>query len=228
MLQPALVVAVDGPSGSGKSSTSRAVAQRLGAAYLDTGSMYRALTIWCDGQGIAPDQAEAVRQAAADLPMVINTDPRGFRVELDGRDITSQLHTPQVSAIVSGYAAIRPARDELSARMRQIIADRGRIVVEGRDITTVVAPDADVRILLQADPQRRIARRVRQLKGAADEQTVTDQVVGRDALDATSSDFEKPAPGVTLIDSSELDLGQVIDLVISLVPQQLRTPVAQG
>ena len=222
VLRPDLVVAVDGPSGSGKSSTSRAVAERLGAAYLDTGSIYRALATWCASRSIGPDDTERVAHAARELPIEIDTDPAGFRVCLDGRDVTAELHTPEVSGIVSGYAAIRPARDALTEMMRAIIADRGRIVVEGRDITTVVAPDADVRVLLQADPQRRIARRVRQLNGAADEDTVTSQVIGRDAADAASSEFETPAEGVTLIDSSELDLNAVIELVVNLVPRPLR------
>ena len=222
VLRPDLVIAVDGPSGSGKSSTSRAVAERLGAAYLDTGSMYRALATWCASHGIGPDDTEKVAHAARELPIEIDTDPAGFRVRVDGRDVTAELHTPEVSGIVSGYAAIRPARDALTEMMRAIIADRGRIVVEGRDITTVVAPDADVRVLLQADPQRRIARRVRQLNGAADEDTVTSQVIGRDAADAASSEFETPAEGVTLIDSSELDLTAVIELVVNLVPRPLR------
>lgn len=225
VLQPALVIAVDGPSGSGKSSTSRAVAAQLGADYLDTGAMYRALAIWCDQQGIAAEQADQVRQEAAEFPLVVDTNPDDFRVELAGTDITSELHSPRVSGMVSGYAAIRPARNELTAQMRQIIADRGRIVVEGRDITTVVAPDADVRVLLQADPQRRIARRVQQLNGAADQQTVTQQVIGRDALDSTSSQFETPAPGVTLIDSTDLDLETVIERVIALVPHPLIKPI---
>lgn len=220
--RPELVIAVDGPSGSGKSSTSRAVARRLGAAYLDTGSMYRALATWCASRGVGPDDTATVVRAARELPIQIDTDPAGFRVCLDGRDVTAELHTPEVSGIVSGYAAIRPARDALTEMMRAIIADRGRIVVEGRDITTVVAPDADVRVLLQADPRRRIERRVRQLNGAADEDTVTMQVVGRDAADAASSEFESPAEGVTLIDSSELDLAAVIELVIDLVPDSLR------
>ena len=222
VLRPDLVIAVDGPSGSGKSSTSRAVAERLGAAYLDTGSIYRALATWCASRGIGPDDTEKVAHAARELPIEIDTDPAGFRVRVDGRDVTAELHTPEVSGIVSGYAAIRPARDALTEMMRAIIADRGRIVVEGRDITTVVAPDADVRVLLQADPQRRIARRVRQLNGAADEDTVTSQVIGRDAADAASSEFETPAEGVTLIDSSKLDLAAVIELVVNLVPRSLR------
>lgn len=220
--RPALVIAVDGPSGSGKSSTSRGVAQRLGADYLDTGSMYRALALWCQSRQIPADHTEAVVSAAKALPLQVETDPAYFRVRLDGRDVTAQLHTPQISGIVSGYAAIRAVRNELTERMRAIIADRRRIVVEGRDITTVVAPDADVRVLLQADPERRIARRVRQLNGTADEQTVTRQVVGRDAADAASSEFETPAEGVTLIDSSRINLNTVIGMVIDLVPQPLR------
>lgn len=223
--QPALVIAVDGPSGSGKSSTSRAVAIRLRCAYLDTGSIYRALAVWCASHRIGPDDEAAVVRAAQKLPVRIDTDPSDFRVELDDTDVTNSLHRPEVSAIVSGYAAIRPARDVLTERMRRIIIERGRIVVEGRDITTVVAPDADVRVLLQADPQRRIARRVRQLEGAANQETVTEQVIGRDAADSTSSDFQTPAQGVHLIDSTELDLDQVVERVIALVPASLRTPI---
>lgn len=224
VLKPALVVAVDGPSGSGKSSTSRTVAERLGCAYLDTGSMYRALALWCVERQISADDPAAVTREASGFPLELDTDPSAFRVRLAGEDVTARLHTPEVSGMVSGFAAIRSARNELSDRMRAIIADRGRIVVEGRDITTVVAPDAHVRVLLQADPQRRIARRLKQLDGAADEATVTDQVVGRDAKDSTSSNFDEPAPGVTLIDSSDLDFDQVVERVIELVPHPLRSP----
>lgn len=227
VLQPALVIAIDGPSGSGKSSTSRAVAQRLGCAYLDTGSMYRALASWCASHQISPHDPDAVTRVAEQLPIKLDTDPAGFRVELDGEDVTAALHTPEISGIVSGYAAIRPARNVLTDLMRQIIIERGRIVVEGRDITTVVAPDADLRVLLQADPQKRIARRMQQLDGAASNTTVTTQVIGRDAADSASSDFETPAPGVHLIDSSELNLEQVVDAVIDLVPARLREPEAR-
>ena len=211
-----LVIAIDGPSGSGKSSTSRGVARRLDAAYLDTGSMYRALAIWCRDHQIDASDEDAVTRAAAELPMEIVTDPADFRVLLAGKDVTAELHTPEVSGIVSPYAKVRPARNVLSDQMREIIADRGRIVVEGRDITTVVAPDADLRVLLQADPAKRIARRERQLAGAADHDTVTAQVLGRDEIDSISSKFDAPADGVVLIDSSELDLHQVIDLIVGL------------
>ncbi len=112
-----LVIAVDGPSGSGKSSTSRAVAERLGAAYLDTGSIYRALATWCASRSIGPDDTERVAHAARELPIEIDTDPAGFRVRLDGRDVTARVaYVPEVSGMVSGYAAIRDARDALNAR----------------------------------------------------------------------------------------------------------------
>ena len=172
----------------------------------------------------APPAAPARRAPppAATLPLGINTDPADFGVRLAGSDVTAQLHTPQVSGIVSGYARIAEARGWLIARMRQIIAERGRIVVEGRDITTVVAPDAQVRVLLKADATARIARRTAQLNGAADRVTVTDQVIGRDRVDALTSDFEHPAHGVVVIDSTDLSLAQVVERIAGLVPAPLR------
>ncbi|GAA2184244.1 hypothetical protein GCM10009785_31350 [Brooklawnia cerclae] len=226
VLQPRLVIAIDGPSGSGKSSTSRAVASRLGCEYLDTGSMYRALALWCTHRGIASDDPVAVARAARDLPIKVRTDPASFRVELGANDVTEQLHAPEVSGIVSGYAGVLPAREALIVRMRRIIEDCGRIVVEGRDITTVVAPGADVRVLLQADPEQRIHRREAQLDGAADHETVAEQVVGRDAADSATTRFETPADeGVHLIDSTDLTLDEVIDRVVALVPHELVVPV---
>lgn len=220
--EPSLVIAIDGPSGSGKSSTARALASALCMDYLDTGSMYRALAVWCTRQGIPAADAGRVAAAAATLPLGINTDPADFGVRLAGSDVTAQLHTPQVSGIVSGYARIAEARGWLIARMRQIIAERGRIVVEGRDITTVVAPDAQVRVLLKADATARIARRTAQLNGAADRVTVTDQVIGRDRVDALTSDFEHPAHGVVVVDSTDLSLAQVVERIAGLVPAPLR------
>ena len=222
--EPKLVIAIDGPSGAGKSSTSHLVAERLGCAYLDTGSMYRALAVWCSDRGIDAADAQAVIDAAHDLPMTVSPSSTDFAIALDGDDVTARLHLPEVSGMVSGYAGIREARNALNEKMREIIAQAGRIVAEGRDITTVVAPDADLRILLQADAARRIARREAELNGAADTTTVTEQVVGRDAKDAASSQFETPAPGVVLIDSTELTLEEVVEKVIDLVPEQLRWP----
>lgn len=218
-----LVIAIDGPSGSGKSSTSKCVALKLGARYLNTGYMYRALAKWCDDNGIHPDNASGVTDAASRLPMTITTDPQHEQVLLDGVDVTNELHSPHVSSIVSGYSNIRAARDILTDRMRRVIADTERIVVEGRDITTVVAPDADVRILLQADVQARMNRRSRQLGGQISDEDLREQIVERDASDSQSSQFEQAADGVWVIDSTLMDLDEVTQAVISLVPDALRS-----
>lgn len=221
---PKLVIAMDGPSGSGKSSTSRLVASELGCAYLNTGAMYRALAQWCHSHDIEPTQHSAVIDAAQRMPMRIVTDPNQDRVFLADEDVTEQLHSPEVSGIVSGYANIRPARDILTAMMRDVIEQEGRIVVEGRDITTVVAPDADVKVLLQADLEARVARRDKQFAGALGSHELHQQVAGRDKLDAKSSQFQQATDGVVLIDSTFLDLDQVVEAVISLVPAGLRDP----
>lgn len=215
-----LVIAVDGPSGSGKSSTSRAVAQRLGLAYLDTGSMYRAITCAVVNRGLDP---AADPQAVIDLVrgghLELSTVPGIERVVIDGDDVTAQIREPATSAHVSSVATIQPVRDLLIDRMRAIVAECGhRIVVEGRDITTVVCPDAQLRVLLVADPAARVARRSAELKGSVGMDQVTDQVIRRDHDDAAVSSFQAPAPGVEVIDSTFLTLHQVVDTVISLVP----------
>jgi len=213
-----LVIAIDGPSGVGKSSKSRAVAERLRLGCLDTGSMYRAIALGCMAGGIIGD-AEAVIGFTQRAQLVMGTDPAGTTVALNGVDITSDVHSPDVSAQVSKVATIQTVRDILSAQMRAIVAREGRIVVEGRDITTVVCPDADVRVLLVADPAARMARRNAQMGGVLDAGALVDQVVSRDKADATMSAFETPAPGVSLIDSTDLTLEQVVDAVVALVPE---------
>lgn len=215
-----LVIAIDGPSGSGKSSTSTAVARRLGLACLDTGSMYRAVSCAVANRGIDPaadPQAviDLVRQARWELSTVPGVD----RVVIDGQDVTDQIREPATSARVSAVATIQPVRDLLSDRMRRIVAEHGhRIVVEGRDITTAVCPDAQLRVLLVADPAVRVARRRAELDASVDPSQVSDQVIRRDRDDSTVSSFQAPAPGVTVIDSTALTLDQVVDTVVSLVP----------
>ncbi|GAE69200.1 cytidylate kinase [Cutibacterium acnes JCM 18909] len=159
-----LVIAIDGPSGSGKSSTSRGVANRLGLARLDTGSMYRAVACRVAHLGIDPttNPRDAIKVAQS-CHLEIDTSAIDDRVVIDGEDVTKEIRDPQTSAKVSAVATIQPVRDALTARMRQVAADRGRIVMEGRDITTVVCPDAQVRVLLVADPAIRVARRQAEL-----------------------------------------------------------------
>ncbi|WCC80892.1 (d)CMP kinase [Cutibacterium equinum] len=218
-----LVIAIDGPSGSGKSSTSRGVAARLDLAHLDTGSMYRAVACRLAHLGIDPktnplDTIEVARTCRLEIDTSADHD----LVLVDGEDVTEEIRLPETSAKVSAVATIQPVRDALTARMRQIAAERGRIVMEGRDITTVVCPDAQVRVLLVADPAVRIARRQAELGENVDMAQVIDSIVRRDRDDSTVSTFEEPADGVAVVDSTHLNLAQVIDAVIDLVPQSLR------
>lgn len=218
MTSTSLLIAIDGPSGSGKSSTSRGVAQRLGLAYLDTGSMYRAAAwAWRDS-GIEPGDAEAVSGFVQNLRLEVGTDPARPTIGVNGTDVTEAIREPGISSVVSSVATNLGVRKALTDQMRRLIDASGRrMVVEGRDITTVVAPDADVRVLIVADPAVRIARRQAELTGVSTDQ-VTDQIVRRDRDDSTVSQFEQPAEGVTLIDSTHDDLDTVIQRVVDLVP----------
>ncbi len=219
----ALVIAVDGPSGSGKSSVSREVARRLGLAYLDTGAMYRALAWWCLDRGVDLRDADATAAAGAVLPLVIAMDPGDPRVEVDGADVSEQIRTTAVSEQVSLVATNLAVREQMRRRQRELIdADPAGTVAEGRDITTVVAPDAAVRVLLTATERTRLERRAIELHGHADDQAIAathDQVVRRDRDDSTVSRFVSAADGVVTIDSSALDFGQVVDAVLALVEQ---------
>ncbi|MFZ2261193.1 cytidylate kinase [Luteococcus japonicus] len=214
-----LLIAIDGPSGSGKSSTSRGVAQRLGLAYLDTGSLYRAAAICFLESGLDVAQTEQIAALVTSAAITPGTDPLHPSTMLDGRDVTAEIREPRVSEKVSVVATNLAVREWLNEQFRTIIAaaDR-RIVVEGRDITTVVAPDADLRVLLVADPAARIARRQAELGGSVNADQVTDQVVRRDRDDATVSQFEEPAEGVELVDSTHMGLDEVIETICGMVP----------
>ena len=219
-----LVIAIDGPSGSGKSSVSRAVAQRLGLAYLDTGAMYRALTWWCAQQGVDLGDQDGVTRACRDLPLQMGTDPRCPSVRVGGVSIDAAIRETTISESVSRVATNLGVRAEMRSRQRALIAQSvkstGGVVAEGRDITTVVAPDADVRILLSANQGARLARRAKELHGGADDAAVhatRDQIVRRDKDDSTVSEFMQAAPGVTLVDNSDLDFQQSLEAVLALV-----------
>jgi cytidylate kinase len=216
-----LVVAVDGPSGSGKSSVSREVARRLGLRYLDTGAMYRALTWWVLAQGVDPADQQAVARLARELPLEIGTSTESSLLTVDGQDLTAAVREPRISAAVSAIATNLEVRAELIRRQRGLIAaEEGGIVVEGRDITTVVAPDADARVLLTATEQARLARRALEVHGRDDDEAIAatrDHVVRRDAQDATVADFLEAGLGVTVIDSSELSFEETVDAVLDIV-----------
>lgn len=214
-----VVVAVDGPAGSGKSSVSRAAAARLGFDFLDTGAAYRALTWRALEEGVDPGDADAVIALVPDLGYSTEATAFGTLVRVGDTDVTAAIREPRITAVVSDIARIPEVRVALNRMFRDMIdAARGTgIVVEGRDITTVVAPDADVRILLTADEEVRIARRSAEL--APDQASTAEQLRDRDRKDAAVVDFLTAAPGVTTLDSTELDFEQTVQAVLDLVEE---------
>ncbi len=217
-----LVVAIDGPSGSGKSSVSKEVARRLHLAYLDTGAMYRALTWFCVTNGVDLSDAAAVEQSSRDLVLELSTTPQEDFVRVDGTDVTDAIREPAISAAVSAVATTLGARTELIRRQRELIErHHRRMVVEGRDITTVVAPGAEVRMLLTASEEARLRRRGIQLGGTQNAEQLAAQVTQRDAKDSTVVNFTQAADGVVTLDSSELDFAETVDAALVIVAKVL-------
>lgn len=220
-----LVIAIDGPSGSGKSSTAKGVARTLGLAYLDTGAMYRAVTVAYLDSGVDPSDTDRLIDVVVDADLQISTDPDDQWIRIDGRDVTDEIREQRVSSSVSAVAIIPECRANLVARQRAIIeAAPTGIVAEGRDITTVVAPDAPVRLLLSADPAIRMARRKLDHGGVIDDEALRDQILRRDADDSALVNFTTAADGVTALDGSFLTLQQTIDAVVSLARQAQPEP----
>lgn len=222
------VVAIDGPSGSGKSTVARAVATDLGVGYLDTGAMYRALTWWCLAHGVSLADRSAVATAAETLDLAVGTDPAAPWVRVSGRDISELIRETRISAAVSEVATNLDVRATMRRRQRAIIADcaerTGGCVVEGRDITTVVAPDADVRVLLTASEDARLARRTLELHGGTDADSLAatrDQIVRRDRDDSTVSQFITASDGVVTVDTSQLDLADSVAAVLAVVHEHV-------
>jgi cytidylate kinase len=218
------VVAIDGPSGSGKSSVSKQVARTLGYGFLDTGAMYRALTWWCLEQTVDLDDQAAVTAAAERFPLSIGTDPDAPTVEVGGVDVAAAIRETRISTQVSKVAAVVPVREILRLLQRRIISEAGRreggVVAEGRDITTVVAPDAPVRILLTASEEARLARRSKELHGDDHAHSVAatrSQIVDRDKADSAVSEFTVAADGVTTVDTSDLDFDGSVAAVLQVV-----------
>jgi cytidylate kinase len=227
-----LVVAVDGPSGSGKSSVSRAVAGQLGLRYLDTGAMYRALTWWLLDRGVDVHDADAVA-GASDLPQLVpGTDPAHESITIDGIDVAGPIRTDQVTAAVSAVSAVPAVRARMAALQRTLIGDGG-IVVEGRDIGTVVAPDAGVKVFLTASERARAQRRAAEHSAAdpSDDGGAVDatekSMRRRDALDSSRQVSPlRQADDAVVIDATDLTLQQVVDAVASLVRDRAAAPAS--
>lgn len=211
-------IAIDGPAGSGKSSVSKAIARRLGFGYLDTGSAYRALAWHVLDKGADTADVTAVLAAASDFPLHLSLDPDRRDVHVGDVDVTEAIREPRVSGAVSGVARVAEVRAQVNELFRALVADApyDAVVVEGRDITTVVAPDAPVRILLTAAPEVRAARRAGELAGE-NADAVAAALHKRDASDSAVVDFLNAAEGVEVVDSTELDFSQTIDAVLAVI-----------
>ncbi|WP_351233019.1 (d)CMP kinase [Streptomyces sp. NPDC002133] len=219
-----VIVAIDGPSGTGKSSTSKAVAAELGLSYLDTGAQYRAITWWMISNGVDVADPLAIASAAAKPVIVSGTDPSAPTITVDGLDASGPIRTQEVTSKVSAVSAVPEVRARITELQRSIAAaaEKG-IVVEGRDIGTTVLPDADLKFFLTASPEARAARRSGELKGkdAADVAATREALVKRDHADSNrkTSPLAKAADAVE-VDTTDLTLAQVIECVVALVEEK--------
>lgn len=215
------VVAVDGPSGSGKSTVSRLLASALEAEYLDTGAMYRALTWAVLQAGVDPADGEAVAKVAGESTVVVGTDPAAPTVKLDGVDVAGSVRGPQVTAAVSGVAAVAAVRRLLVARQQEIIAAADRIVVEGRDIASVVAPAADLKVFLTAAADERARRR--SLENSVGHGATAADLARRDRLDTTrAADPLQRAGDAVEVDTTAMDIETVVATLRELLSARLR------
>ncbi|MFE4253731.1 (d)CMP kinase [Streptomyces sp. NPDC056910] len=217
----AVIVAIDGPSGTGKSSTSKAVAAQLGLSYLDTGAQYRAITWWMVNNGIDLTDPTAIAAVAGKAEIVSGTDPSDPTITVDGVDVAAPIRTTEVTSKVSAVSAVPEVRARITELQRSIAASTEQgIVVEGRDIGTTVLPDADLKIFLTASPEARAARRSGELKGA-DVKATQEALIKRDAADSSrkTSPLAKADDAVE-VDTSELTLQQVIECVVTLIGEK--------
>lgn len=214
-----MIIAIDGPAGAGKSTVARAVARRLGLAYLDTGAMYRALTWLAREQGVPASDGDGLAALARANPIEIEPTDDGDRVRVAGRDVTREIRMPEVAADVSEVSAHPGVRAEVVAAQRALLA-RGSWVSDGRDVGSVVCPEADVKVFLTASLEERARRRRADLalRGVElDERQVLEDVRRRDHLDSTRAVSPlRVAEDAVVIDSSQLEADDVVGLVVRL------------
>jgi cytidylate kinase len=212
------VVAIDGPSGSGKSTVSRRLAEALGARYLDTGAMYRAVTWAVLRDGVDPGDDAAIFKVAEAVRVEIGTDPRSPTVRVDGESVEREIRGQAVTSAVSAVAAVPAVRARLVSQQRDVVAASHRIVVEGRDIGLVVAPDADLKIYLTASAGERARRR--SAENSTDESTAALDMARRDRVDSTrAADPLRQAPDAVVLDSTGLDVSQVVARLLDLLAE---------
>jgi cytidylate kinase len=212
-------ITLDGPSGTGKSSVARAVAARLGAAYLDTGAMYRAATVAVLDAGVDLDDAEGIARAVATATIEVGTTADAELVQVDGVDVASRIRGAEVTRAVSPVSAVPAVRRRLVEQQRALVAAADAVVVEGRDIGTVVLPEATVKIYLTAAPEVRAQRRAGQLGLSQPEKiaALAADLRRRDEYDSSRADSPlRPAADAVIVDSTDLDREQVVDRVVEI------------
>ncbi len=212
-------IALDGPSGTGKSSVARAVAARLGAAYLDTGAMYRAATVAVLDAGVDPEDAEAVAAVVAGARIEVGTHADTELVQVDDVDVAVRIRGAEVTRAVSAVSAVPAVRRRLVDQQRALVAAADAVVVEGRDIGTVVLPDATLKVYLTAAPKARAERRAAQLGLTTPNQIaeLAADLRRRDEYDSSRADSPlRPAEDAVVVDSTDLDREGVVDRVVEL------------
>ncbi len=215
-----VVVAIDGPSGSGKSTVSRRLATALDGRYLDTGAMYRAVTWAVLRAGVDPADTDAVAKIAQDVVVVSGTDPAQPHISVDGVAVDAEIRGAEVTAAVSAVSAVAQVRALLVARQREIISETPRIVVEGRDIGTVVAPLADLKVFLTASSTERARRR--SLENATDVAATEADLARRDSLDSSRvADPLRRADDAVALDSTALGIDEVVHRLVDLVRRRV-------
>ncbi|HYN33211.1 MAG TPA: (d)CMP kinase [Ilumatobacteraceae bacterium] len=211
-----IIVAIDGPAGAGKSTVGRAVADRLGLEYLDTGAMYRAITFAALRRGLDPADEHDVAELSESVVMSLDPTPDGTAVHVDGVDATIEIRGREVTSAVSAVAANSRVRAELVRRQRRWVAEHQGGVVEGRDIGSVVFPDATLKLYVTASPRVRAERRVAEIGG--DVADVEASIIERDRKDSTRTDSPLiEAAGSVVVDTSGLSIDQVVDQVLALL-----------
>jgi cytidylate kinase len=223
-----MIITIDGPAGTGKSTVAHAVSQQLGFDFLDTGAMYRAAALTVLRRGVPLDDPAAIAAAVCDIDMRFDFSRQPPTLLLFGQPVTDQLRTPEVDQSASVVAAVGAVRAKLVELQRQIGRQRPNLVSEGRDQGSIVFPDATVRFYLSASPQARAHRRADQLRARgllADEQVLLDEIIARDRRDTTRAvaPLVEPA-GAIRIDSTNLDFRQVVQRIVSLSRPFLQHP----
>lgn len=216
------IITIDGPAGAGKSTVAREIARRLGLLYLDTGAMYRAVTLKALRLGLTPQDEEKIAQMARETD--ISFGENGRRVFLDGEEVTEEIRTPQIDKVISDYVKIPSLRRVMVERQREI-GRKGGVVAEGRDMGTVVFPEADLKIYLDASPSVRAERRWRELRERgieADLEEIRQDMMERDFKDAARREGPlKPALDAVIIDTSDLTVEQVVQRILDLIKERI-------